>query len=179
MTSRQRGPKPSESLIDPAHFHKCDYATTNSAAFADPQVSNRKTLSTINSIKPYQRNQLKSPHRNISALSPSQVVYAKTYKEKTMPEMQQDLRAKPLLTGTSCVPPALPHHSSQTPPPPSPHPSDTRLITTAGRASRACPCIMAAAVRHVTLLLQLCARAGQVKEPAGFRKQVCMRNKRA
>jgi hypothetical protein len=69
MASRQRGPKPSESLIDPAHFHKCDYQTSNSAAFSDPQV-----------------------------------VYSKTYKEKTVPEMQQDLRAKPLLTATSCVP---------------------------------------------------------------------------
>jgi hypothetical protein len=68
MTSRQRGPKPSESLIEPAFYHKCDYQTSNSSAFADPKV-----------------------------------VYSKTYKEKTIPEMQQDLRAKPLLTGTSCV----------------------------------------------------------------------------
>jgi hypothetical protein len=68
MTSRQRGPKPSESLIDPAYYHKCDYQTSNSSAFADPQI-----------------------------------VYSKTYKEKTVPELQQDLRAKPLLTSTSCV----------------------------------------------------------------------------
>ncbi len=68
MASRQRGPKPSDSLIDPAYYHKCDYQTSNSSAFADPQL-----------------------------------VYSKTYKEKTIPELQQDLRAKPLLTGTSCV----------------------------------------------------------------------------
>jgi hypothetical protein len=66
MASRQRGPKPSESLIDPAYFHKCDYQTSNSSAFADPKI-----------------------------------VYSKTYKERTVPELQHDLRSKPLLTETS------------------------------------------------------------------------------
>jgi hypothetical protein len=68
MASRQRGPKPSESLIDPAYYHKCDYQTSNSSSFADPQV-----------------------------------VYSKTYKEKVLPELQQDLRSRPLLTSTSYV----------------------------------------------------------------------------
>jgi hypothetical protein len=68
MASRQRGPKPSESLIDPAYYHKCDYQTSNSSSFADPQV-----------------------------------VYSKTYKEKVVPELQQDLRSRPLLTSTSYV----------------------------------------------------------------------------
>ena len=49
-------------------------------------------------------------------------MYAKSYKEKTMPEMQQDLRAKPLLTSTSCVPttPPYPSHPTATDPPPPP-----------------------------------------------------------